>query len=109
MWLILQQEKPDDYVISTDQQVSVKDFINMCLEILEFDVEWKGEGINEVCIEKNTGNVIIDISKKYFRPSEVETLLGDSTKARKQLNWKPTYDLQGLAQEMIEHDLAEIG
>ena len=62
MWLILQQGKPDDYVISTDQQVSVKDFINMCLEILEFDVEWKGEGINEVLL-KNTGNVIIDISK----------------------------------------------
>ncbi len=108
MWLILQQEKPDDYVISTDQQVSVKDFINMCLEILGFSVEWKGEGINEVCIDTKTGKVIIDISKKYFRPSEVETLLGDSTKARKQLNWKPTYNLKDLAKEMIEYDLEEI-
>jgi GDPmannose 4,6-dehydratase len=108
MWLILQQEKPDDYVISTDQQVSVKDFINMCLEILDFSVEWKGEGINEVCIDTKTGKVIIDISKKYFRPSEVETLLGDSTKARKQLNWKPTYNLKDLAKEMIEYDLEEI-
>jgi len=108
MWLILQQDEPDDYVISTDQQVSVKDFINMCLEILDFDFEWKGEGLDEVCIDTETGKVIIDISKNYFRPSEVETLLGDSTKARKQLNWKPTYDLKSLAKEMIEYDLEEI-
>jgi len=108
MWLILQQDKPDDYVISTDQQVSVKNFINMCLEILDFDVEWKGEGFDEVCVDTKTNKVIIDISKNYFRPSEVESLLGDSTKARSQLNWKPTYDLKGLAKEMIEYDLAEI-
>lgn len=80
----------------------------MCLEILEFDVEWKGEGVDEVCIDANTDKVIIDISKNYFRPSEVETLLGDSTKARKQLGWKPTYDLYSLTKEMIDHDLAEI-
>ncbi len=108
MWLILQQDEPDDYVISTDKQVSVKDFIDMCLKILDFDFEWKGDGLDEVCIDTKTSKVIIDISKNYFRPSEVETLLGDSTKARKQLNWKPTYDLKGLAKEMIEHDLAEI-
>ena len=108
MWLILQQDEPDDYVISTDQQVSVKDFINMCLEILDFDFEWKGEGLDEVCIDTKTGKVIIDISKNYFRPSEVETLLGDSTKAREKLNWKPTYDLKSLAKEMIEYDLEEI-
>ena len=80
----------------------------MCLEILDFDVEWKGEGFDEVCVDTKTKKVIIDISKNYFRPSEVESLLGDSTKARSQLNWKPTYDLKGLAKEMIEYDLAEI-
>ncbi len=108
MWLIMQQSDPDDYVISTDEQVSVKDFINLCCKLLEIENEWKGKGLEEVCIDKNTGKIIIDISSKYFRPTEVETLLGDSTKARKKLGWSPSYSLESLAKEMVEYDLSTL-
>ena len=106
MWLIMQQQEPDDYVISTDEQVSVKEFVELCCKLLGIEIEWKGQGLKEVCIDKNSGKVIIDISSKYFRPTEVDTLLGDSTKARNTLGWKPSYSLEGLAKEMIEHELS---
>ena len=81
-WLILQQRKPDDYVVSTGKQYSVKQFINLAARNLNIKIRWKGKGINEKGYDKN-GNIIIECSRKYFRPAEVDTLLGNSSKARK--------------------------
>ena len=106
-WLILQQKKPDDYVIATGKQYSVKQFINLACKVLNLKIKWIGSGINEKAINKN-GQTIIECSKKYFRPSEVETLLGDSSKARKKLKWKPKIDLKSLVKEMIVYDLNRI-
>ena len=106
-WLILQQKKPDDYVIATGKQYSVKEFINLAAKNLNMKIFWSGKGINERGIDKK-GNVIIECSKKYFRPSEVETLLGNSRKARKILKWKPKISFKQLVKEMVEKDLQMI-
>ena len=88
MWKILQENKPDDFVVATGQQYSVRDFIELALKELDIKFKWKGKGINSKCYDSN-GNCIIQCDKKYYRPLEVDTLLGDSKKARKILNWKP--------------------
>jgi GDPmannose 4,6-dehydratase len=103
-WLIMQQRKPDDYVIATGKQYSVKNFINYTCQKLKIKITWKGKGINEKGYDKN-GNIIIECNKKYFRPAEVDTLLGNSAKARKQLNWKPKITIKQLVDEMVEKDL----
>ena len=84
MWLIMQQKKPDDYVISTGKQYSVKQFVNYTCKKLDIPIKWKGKGINEKCFDLNN-NIIVECNKKYFRPSEVDTLLGNSSKARKKI------------------------
>ena len=104
MWKMLQQKKPKDYVIATGKQYSVKQFINIVLKKLNIKHNWKGTGINEKCYDAN-GKSFIEISKKYFRPLEVDSLLGDPTKAKKELNWKPKYDINLLVKEMIESEL----
>ena len=104
-WLMLQQDKPDDYCIATGLQFSVRDFVNFAWEFIGNKIIWEGDGLNEKGIDKETGKVIVAVDKNYFRPSEVETLLGDATKAKKNLNWQPKISLEELVNEMMEHDL----
>jgi GDPmannose 4,6-dehydratase len=107
MWLMLQQPKPDDYIIATGKQHSVRDFCQLAFKELNIDLEWQGEGINEKGIDKKTGKTIIEVDSRYFRPAEVESLLGDSTKAREKLGWKPKTTFQELIKEMVQFDLEE--
>ena len=100
MWKILQAKRPDDFVICTGKQYSIKQFINLVSEELNFPIKWKGKGINEKACNIS-GDVIIECDKSYFRPLDVNTLLGDSKKARKKLNWKPQINLDSLIDEMI--------
>lgn len=100
MWMMLQQDTPDDYVIATGEQYSVKQFIEKCAPYFGMRVIWQGEGIDEVGIDAMSGRTIIRVDPKYFRPAEVETLLGDSTKARTYLGWKPEYSFDELVREM---------
>ena len=103
-WLILQQKKPDDFVIATGKQFSVKHFINVVAKELKMKITWRGTGINEKAYDKKN-NVIIECSKKYFRPSEVQTLLGSPLKARRILKWKPKISIETLAKEMVQNDI----
>jgi len=100
---MLQQKKPDDFVIATGKQYSVRDFINIAAKNLDMKIEWKGKNENEVGIYKN--KKIIKVDKSYFRPTEVDSLLGDATKAKKKLGWKPKISFEQLVKEMIESDL----
>jgi GDPmannose 4,6-dehydratase len=100
MWLMLQQDTPDDFVIATGKQYSVKDFIEKCAPYFYLKIRWEGEGLNEVGINVNTGKVIIKIDPKYFRPAEVETLLGDPSKAKSVLGWEPEYTFDALVEDM---------
>jgi len=106
-WLMLQQKKPEDYTISTGEQHSVRDFIEIAAKEINVEIKWKGEGVNEVGIDTKTDNIIVRIDKRYFRPTEVETLLGDSTKAKNMLNWQPKISFQELVKEMMMVDLQE--
>jgi len=102
-WLMLQQKKPDDFVISTGKQYSVKDFINYTVKELNMNLKWQGQGKNEVGIYK--GKEIIKVDSKYYRPTEVNSLLGDSTKAKKKLGWYPKISFIKLVKEMVSEDL----
>ena len=104
MWKMLQNKTPKDYVISTGKQYSVRNFVNLSLKELNIKYFWKGKGINEKCYD-DKGNSIIECDKEYFRPLEVDTLLGDSSKARKELNWKPKHNINSLVKEMISVEL----
>ncbi len=105
MWLMLQHDNPDDYVISTMQQITVREFCEKTGKYLGMNIVWKGEGVDEVGIDINTGNTVISVSPRYFRDAEVETLLGDSTKAREKLGWKPKISLDEMIEEMVNKDL----
>jgi len=100
MWMMLQQDTPEDFVIATGEQYSVKQFIEECCPFFGLKIRWEGEGLDEVGIDINSGRTIIRVDSKYFRPAEVETLLGDSTKARTMLGWKPEYSFKDLVREM---------
>jgi len=104
MWLILQQDQPDDYVIATGHQYSVRDFIQKACDVLEVDLEWRGSGIDEVGVDRSSGKEIIAIDPRYFRPTEVDTLLGDPTKAKQQLGWEPRVSFEALVNEMAVSD-----
>jgi len=104
MYLMLQQDKPDDYVLSTNEMHSVREFVEKTFALKGFDIEWKGEGLEEVGYDKKTGRELIFVSEKYFRPAEVEELLGDSSKARRELRWNPKISFDELVKEMVEHD-----
>jgi GDPmannose 4,6-dehydratase len=106
MWKMLQQKKPKDYVISSGKQYSVKYFIYLVSKELGIKIIWKGKGVNEKGYLNN--KAIISIDKKYFRPSEVNSLLGDSSKARKELNWKPYYDIHSLVKDMVTEEIKKI-
>jgi GDPmannose 4,6-dehydratase len=103
-WLMLQQETPQDFVIATGEQYSVRDFINRCAALLEMDLTWTGSGVDEKALDKD-GNTVIGIEPRYFRPTEVESLLGDASKAHRELGWKPRTTFDELVREMIEDDL----
>jgi len=104
-WLMLQQEKPDDYVIATGIQYSVKDFVNLVCKKLDFDIVWKGKGLNEIGINNKNNKTIIKIDKRYFRPAETNSLIGDYSKAKKILGWEPQKTIDDLIIEMISVDL----
>ena len=107
-WRMLQQEDPEDYVIATGKQSSVRQFIELSAKALNWGgIKWEGSGINEIGRRKDNNQTVIKIDPKYFRPAEVDSLLGDSTKALKQLGWKPKVTLNDLVLEMIENDLNE--
>jgi GDPmannose 4,6-dehydratase len=103
-WLMLQRDKPADYVIATGEQYSVREFIRRCASLLELDLTWQGSGIEEKGID-GEGNVVVAVDPRYFRPTEVETLLGDPTRARVELGWTPTTTFEELIREMVESDL----
>ena len=104
MWLMLQQDEPDDYVIATGEQYSVRDFVEESASYFGFDIEWVGQGLDEVGVDKNTGKTIVRIDDKYFRPAEVETLLGDATKAKEILGWVPKVSFKELVKEMCLYE-----
>ena len=107
MWKMMQKKTPSDYVISTGKQYTVKQFVNLVLKELNIKFKWKGKGINEKCFDEND-NCIVACDKEYFRPLEVDTLLGDSRKARRELNWKPKTSIKKLVCEMVDYDLKKI-
>jgi len=107
MWLMLQQSEPDDYIIATGEQHSVREFCELAFKEAGIDLEWQGDGLNEKGIDKKTGNILVEVDPRYFRPSEVESLLGDPTKAKKKLKWKPKVSFQELIKEMVSSDLEE--
>ncbi len=106
MWKMLQKKKPDDYVIATGKQFTVKQFVNFVLKRLKMNFKWRGKGLNEKCYHK--GKSIVEIDKAYLRPLEVNTLLGDSSKAKRQLNWKIKTNIHQLIDEMVNEEMAHL-
>jgi len=106
-WLMLQQDKPEDFTISTGEQHSVREFVEVAANQVGIKIKWEGKGDEEVGINIKTNKIIIQIDKRYFRPTEVETLLGDSSKAKNKLNWQPKISFQELVSEMMSADLNE--
>jgi GDPmannose 4,6-dehydratase len=104
MYLMLQKETADDYILSTNEYHSVREFVEKSFGLKGFIIKWKGEGINEIGYDEKTGRELIVISEKYFRPAEVEELLGDSSKAKEELGWEPKNDFNELVREMVEND-----
>ena len=107
MWKMMQLNKPDDFVIATGKQYSVRDFVNIAAKNLGINIKWVGKGINEKGIDKETGKIIVKVGKKYFRPTEVDSLLGSSKKAKKILKWKPKITFNQMVKEMVESDYNE--
>jgi GDPmannose 4,6-dehydratase len=105
MWLMLQQEEPDDYVIATEEQHSVREFVEKCAPYFGMNIEWQGEGLDEIGIDTNSDQVVIRVSDKYFRPSEVDTLVGDSSKARNKLGWEPKISFDELVRDMCLNEI----
>ena len=106
-WLMLQQDEPEDYVIASGEQYSVRDFIEAAAKRLDLSISWQGQGIDEKGINEETGRVMVAVDSKYFRPTEVQELLGDASKARQKLGWKPRIGFQELVAEMVDADLIE--
>ena len=104
MWRILQADTADDFVLSTNEFHSVREFIEMSFAMKGFNIKWKGEGLDEIGYDEKTGRELIFINERYFRPAEVEELLGDSTKVRTMLGWKPQYSFRELVEEMVKED-----
>ena len=106
MWLMLQQDKPDDFVLATGETYSIKDFLNECFSIYNLKTVWEGKGLNEKCywIHEDGKTLIIEIDERFFRPSEVDVLLGDCSKAKKQLKWDIKFDFKKLVKDMLENE-----
>lgn len=105
MWLMLQQEKPDDYVIATNETRTVREFVETAFSHIGITIEWKGQGVDEVGINKNTGKVVIKINPQFFRPAEVDVLLGNPAKAENKLGWKREIPFTELVTRMVDHDM----
>jgi GDPmannose 4,6-dehydratase len=103
-WMMLQQAQPDDFVIATGEQHSVRDFVERSARLIGFDVEWRGTGVDEQGVDRKTGRTIVRVDPRYFRPAEVETLLGDPSKARAVLGWAPEVTFDQLVAEMVAKD-----
>ena len=108
MWLILQQEKPQDFVIATNETHTVREFVELSFKEVGIEIEWKGTGVDERGYDKATGRLLVDVNPRYFRPAEVELLWGDSTKAEKELGWVRDVDFPGLVKMMVDSDMQEI-
>ena len=106
MWKILQYSHPDDWVLATGTAITVRDFAEKVFKKIGIKVVWSGSGLNEIGVDEN-GKTIVRIDQKYFRPTEVPHLLGDSAKAKKLLNWEPKYTLDDLIEEMVENELSD--
>uniref|UniRef100_A0A6C0BS44 GDP-mannose 4,6-dehydratase n=1 Tax=viral metagenome TaxID=1070528 RepID=A0A6C0BS44_9ZZZZ len=104
MWRILQSDRAEDYVLSTNEYHSVREFVEEAFKLKGYSIKWRGTGINEVGYDENTGRELIFVSEKYFRPAEVEELLGDSTKAQTELGWVPQVSFLDLVRDMVEND-----
>jgi GDPmannose 4,6-dehydratase len=104
MWMMLQQDEPDDYVVATGKQYSVREFVETAAPYFGMEIVWEGKGLNEVGIDKLTGKPVIKVDPKYFRPAEVETLLGDATKAKQKLGWEPKISFEQLVEDMCIND-----
>ena len=104
MWQMLQYEKPEDFVLATGKTTTIREFCNLSFKELGIDIKWDGKGVKEVGIDKSSNKVIISIDPNYYRPTEVDLLIGDASKAKKLLNWNPKYDLKSLVKEMVSVD-----
>ena len=105
MWLMLQQDKAEDYVLASGETHPVREFVTLAFKEVGIDVEWKGEGINEQGYDKATGKTLVEVDSAYFRPTEVDLLHGDASKAKKELGWEPVYTFQELVTEMVKSDM----
>ena len=108
MWKMMQQKKPDDFVVATGNSTSVRKFVEMSFDVVGIKIKWIGKGLSEKGINKKTGKILVKVSKRFFRPNEVNYLKGDTKKARKILKWKPKIKLKEMIKEMIEYDLSKI-
>jgi GDPmannose 4,6-dehydratase len=108
MWRMLQQDKPDDYVLATNETHTVREFVELSFAEVGIPIEWRGSGVNEKGYDKNTGRVLVEVSPQYFRPAEVELLWGDPTKAEKELGWKRKVSFRELIHMMVDHDMKQI-
>jgi len=106
MWLMLQQDEPDDYVIATNETRTVREFVNAAFGAAGVELEWSGEGVDEKAIDKKTGKVVVKVNPKFFRPAEVELLLGNPAKAEAKLGWKRQIDFNELVERMVKNDMA---
>jgi len=106
MWRILQQDEPEDFVLATGKTMSVRYFIEKAFAEVDIEIEWKGKNEDEKGFDKATGKVLVEIDPRYYRPTEVDLLMGDPTKAKEKLGWEPTYTLEALISEMVQADLA---
>ncbi len=106
MWLMLQQETPDDYVIATNETRTVREFVETAFEIAGISIEWKGEAIDEIGIDKATGKIVVKVNPKFFRPAEVDILIGDPTKAETNLGWRREIPFKELVERMVKNDIA---
>ena len=105
MWLMLQQDKPDDYVLATGKKITVRKFIELSFKEINIDIVWQGSGVDEKGYDKKTGAILVEIDSKYFRPNEVDLLIGDATKAKLELNWTPKYTVEEIIKEMVHSDI----
>jgi len=109
MWMMLQQNEPDDYVLATQEQHSVREFVELAFGYCGIELDWQGSGLDEKGVDKSKGRVLVDVHPKYFRPTEVDNLMGDFTKARTQLGWFPKTSFNELVEMMVKHDLRLVG
>ncbi len=108
MWMMLQMEQPDDYVVATNETHEVREFVSLAFKAVNKDIIWEGDGVNEKGIDKSTGKVLVEVDPMYFRPTEVDLLIGDSSKAKEKLGWEPKIKFEDLVTEMVESDLKRV-